>query len=355
MYRTKAQRAEFNGSNPPYGYEVLNKKLKIRNDSTPDTVRRVFKEYIEGNGFDAIVRGLYNEEIASPSQLAGKSNASDKWHGSSIRNLLENPHYSGMLVQCREYKPNVTSKKRKTNELSEQVIIENSHEQIIPLKDFLLVQKIIQSRKRPQNEKHMFTNTAICSDCGRGMHFKKNRRGYICGNYNKHGIKACSDHLIKEVELSKYLLKDIQNLYKKLQKNNYYKRLSEKLSSNKLKIETKFQENITHLEKKKKDKSNLVISLSNSVITNEDYQLAVKITSELIAKIEISNSKLLKELEHEDTEKELNEFKKNSDKFIDYKILTSEMLHMLVDKIEVQADGTANVHYRFKEPTVPSN
>ena len=31
-----------------------------------------------------------------------------------------------------------------------------------------------------------------------------------------------------------------------------------------------------------------------------------------------------------------------------------KMLHMFVDKIEVQADGTAKVHYRFKEPTGPS-
>lgn len=355
MFRIKAQMAEFNGSNPPYGYEVVNKKLQIRNDATPDIVRRIFSEYIGGKGFDAVARGLYNDGVTTPSQLAGKSNATDKWHGSSIRKILENPHYAGILRQCREYKPTVTSKKRRSNELSEQVIIENSHEPIIPLDKFLVVQEIIRSRKRkrPQSEKHMFSNTAFCGDCGRGMHFKKNRKGYVCGNYNKHGIKACSDHLVREVDLTNYILKDIKTLHTKLNKNNYYKKLSNRVANNKLKIEAMINDNKKHLEEKKKDKSNLVISLANGVITNADYQMAVKITNETISELEKDIYKLTKDLEHNNIEKELKDFKMNLDRFIHNKTLTSEMLHTLVDKIEINADGTASVQYRFKEPTDP--
>ncbi|SFB23114.1 hypothetical protein SAMN04488072_110135 [Lentibacillus halodurans] len=186
------------------------------------------------------------------------------------------------------------------------------------------------------------------------MHFKKNRKGYVCGNYNKHGFKACSDHFVKEVELSNAVIPDIENLYTKLNKDNYYKRLSEKVEKNKLKIKAKIKENKKQLEAKKSDKSNLVISLANGVISNEVYQLAVQVTNELISKVESSNYILTKQLEHQDIEKELSEFKKYLDKFIGYKILTPEMLPMLVDKIEIYADGTANVHYRFKEPTNPS-
>ncbi len=356
MFRTKAQMAEFNGSNPPYGYEVINKKLQIRNDSTPEIIRRIFLEYIEGNGFDAIARGLFNDGITTPSQLANKSNATEKWHGSTIRKILENPHYAGLLRQCREYKPTVTSKKRKVNDLSDQIIIENSHLPIIPLDKFLVVQEMIQGRKRkrPQSEMHIFTNTAVCSDCGRGMHFKKNCKGYMCGNYNKHGIKACSDHLVREADLIDYILKDLKALYTKLNKNNYYKKLSEKAATNKLKIAAKINENKEQLEVKKGDKTNLVISLANGIISKGEYQMAIKVTNEIISKLENSIYELTKELENQDIEKELIDFKKNLDKFIQNKTLTPEMLHTLVDKIEVHADGTANVHYRFKEPTTPS-
>jgi site-specific DNA recombinase len=356
MFKTKAQMAEFNGSHPPYGYEVLNKKLKIRNDSTPEIIKRIFSEYIAGKGFDAIARGLYNDGVTTPSQLAGKGNASDKWHGSSIRKILENPHYTGVLEQCRDYKPSVTSKKRKLNDRSEQVIIKVSRQPIIPLEEFIVVQELIESRKRkrPQSEKHIFTNTAICSDCGRGMHYKKNRKGYVCGNYNKHGLRACTDHFVRENKLSILLLTDIKTFSNKLNKDNYFEKLSEQIIKNKFISDATISDNKKQLEEKKKDKTNLVISLSNGIISKEDYQLAIKVTNESISKLETNNNILIKEIENQETEKELNEFKKNLDKFLNNQVLTPEMLHTLVDKIEVHADGTAEVHYRFKEPTSPS-
>lgn len=353
MFKTKAQMAEFNGSNAPYGYTVVDKKLQVRNDSTPDIIRRIFSEYIEGKGFDAIARGLFNDGVITPAQLAGKRNASNKWHGSSVRKILENPHYTGILRQCREYKPNVTSKKRRTNDLSNQVVIENSHNPIIPLEEFLVVQEIIKNRKRkrPQSEKHLFTNTAFCSDCGKGMHYKKNRKGYVCGNYNKHGSKACSDHIVREGELIRYIFDDIKALYSKLNRNNYYEELNSKAVTIKKKVEAKISDNTKQLDEKIREKSNLVISLANGVITKAEYQLAIKVTNEIISKLETNIYTLSKELQHQDIEKELRDFKRNLDRFINNKTINSEMLHMLIDRIEIHADGTPEVHYRFKEPT----
>lgn len=356
MFKTKAQMAEFNGSNPPYGYEVVDKKLKVRNDSTPDTVRRIFSEYIAGKGFDAIARGLYNEGVTSPSQLARKKNATDKWHGSSIRKILENPHYTGTLQQCREYRPSVTSKRRRSVNEENQIIIEKSHEPIIPLEDFLIVQEILKTRKRrrPQAEVHLFTNTAFCKDCRKSMHFKKNRKGYICGSYNKHGLKACSDHYVSEIDLTDKVITNLNKIYLKFSKENYFKELSEKALKYKEKIESKIIEINEKLNIKKRDKSNLVISLANGVISKEDYQLAINITNEDISNFETTLHQLSKELEFQKIEKEIIDFKKSLDKFMKEGTLTPEMLHLLVDEIEVHANGTIEINYRFREPTVPS-
>lgn len=63
------------------------------------------------------------------------------------KKILENPHYTGTLQQCREYRPSVTSKRRRSVNLENQIIIEKSHEPIIPLEDFLIVQEILITRK----------------------------------------------------------------------------------------------------------------------------------------------------------------------------------------------------------------
>ena len=55
---------------------------------------------------------LYNDGIPTPAEIAGKSNGSDKLHGSTIRGILSNPHYTGDLVQGRQTSRSVTSKAR---------------------------------------------------------------------------------------------------------------------------------------------------------------------------------------------------------------------------------------------------
>jgi DNA invertase Pin-like site-specific DNA recombinase len=137
-------------------------------------------------------------------------------------------------------------------------------------------------------------------------------------------------------------------------KENYFKELSEKALKYKEKLESKIEEINAKLNHKKKDKSNLVISLANGVISKEDYQLAINITNEEISNFETILHQLLRELEFQTIEKEIIDFKKSLDKFIQQNTLTPEKLHLLVDEIEVHAEGTVEIHYRFREPTIPS-
>lgn len=111
--KTRAKKGLFKGSNPPYGYEVEKGKLYIRKDETPEIVQRIYKEYLEGSGRESIARRLYNEGVKTPTDVAGKKNASDKWYDSTIKLILTNPHYVGDLVQERTTTVSVTSKKQK--------------------------------------------------------------------------------------------------------------------------------------------------------------------------------------------------------------------------------------------------
>ncbi|MGF9982754.1 recombinase family protein [Bacillus subtilis] len=86
--KTRAKKGLFKGSNPQYGYEVEEGKLYIRKDETLEIVPQIYKEYLEGSGRKSIARRLYNEVVKTPTDVAGKKNASDKWNDSTHQSQL---------------------------------------------------------------------------------------------------------------------------------------------------------------------------------------------------------------------------------------------------------------------------
>ncbi|CAM3949063.1 recombinase family protein [Mesobacillus zeae] len=68
----RAKNGKFKGSNPPYGYYVENGHLKVKDNFSPNVVRRIFSSYLSGQGFDSIARELLEEHIPTPSIVAGK-------------------------------------------------------------------------------------------------------------------------------------------------------------------------------------------------------------------------------------------------------------------------------------------
>lgn len=138
----KATQEKFVGSIPPYGYykDKKTQKLHIKDDETPNVVRRIFNEYISGKGFYTIAKELTNDGIATPRKVLRKGNAAEYWQGSTVRLILENRHYAGDLVQGKTATTSITSTKRLHRNTDEFIVVENTHDAIISREDFLLVQ-----------------------------------------------------------------------------------------------------------------------------------------------------------------------------------------------------------------------
>lgn len=95
---------------------------------------------------DTVAKTLTTEGVPTPTQEENKSNASNLWHGSSIKGILNNRHYCRDLVQNRTDTISVTSSKRR--EVTEIVIIADTHEAIIPKETLNAVQTMMQGRTR---------------------------------------------------------------------------------------------------------------------------------------------------------------------------------------------------------------
>lgn len=350
--RTRAEKGLFMGSNPPYGYEVREGKLYIRDDNTPNVIKRIFNEYLNGNGHDSIARRLYNEGIPTPADVAGKKNAGETWNGSSIRLILRNPHYVGDLVQGRETSISVTNKRRKKVDKSEQIILKDKHEPIISREDFKAVQQQLEIRSKiiPSQKKHLFTNLLFCADCGTGMWYRSNQNSYICGRYARYGKKACTSHIVKENVLKDTILSDIKSLVEKIDKEEYIKQLELRSKKSKSSLQNQINKINKQIDGLKKRNRTFINLLADELISPEDYRENVEVNNAERNELVKEQNELLTLMESEQVIDNIDKLKEELLSFLNFDELTSEILNRLIKKVEVDNDSSFKIHYRFSAP-----
>ena len=349
MLTTRARNGLFNGSIPPYGYYCIKGKLFIRNDDTPDIIKRIFTEYIGGKGIDSIAKGLFNDNIPTNSQINNKKNASNVWYGNTIKDILTNQAYIGNMEQKKESTINAINKKRVKNDASERILVKNTHEPIISKEIFYIVQELLKSKhkERGHQSSHLFTNILRCADCGKGMHFKKNRKGYVCGTYVKLGKNVCSDHIVRESALSETILKELNSFMSSYSPTINSKQLKTIYKKKVSKFESAIKANEQKLIKLNERKSNALDYFLDKTISKNEYDSYIaKYTKEAeILSNELTAFKSsLEILTSPSTLEKISSFNKPKAKIDE---LTPEILNKFIEKIEISEDGSPNIYYRF--------
>ncbi|MFE4029469.1 recombinase family protein [Priestia sp. YIM B13551] len=351
--RTKAVRGEFTGSNPTYGYYNDGGKLKIRHDQSPDIVRRIFNCYLEGTGMDSIAKTLIAEGVPTPSQVAKKANASTLWHASTIKNILKNRHYCGDLVQHKTERISVTTTKRRTLDEENLIVHRDMHESIISRETFEAVQRMLQSRTRigKAPKKHLFTNVLYCKECGRGMWYKFNQKGYRCGGNLKYGDFYClNKKAVKELKLKEIVLAYLKELFQAFQDDSMMKSLMKKLEQKQQEFQKEMSNvnnQIQDLRLKKLEYLNLY---TEQVITKQELIEYRELTDKKLKELDIIKAQIHQNLEECTNENYTIELGNKLKNFFPLKDLDSKLLHSLVEKITVCIDGNIDIHYTFINP-----
>jgi hypothetical protein len=104
------------GGRAPYGYVVVDSgphpnprkaaegfklRVLVLDETAAEVVRRIFAEYLGGNGDRAIANMLNRDGIRCPSAHRPEQNRhrhADGWQSSSVRAILDNPRYTGYAV-----------------------------------------------------------------------------------------------------------------------------------------------------------------------------------------------------------------------------------------------------------------
>lgn len=197
----------------PYGYVITNQKKNMY-EIVPDeaeVIKEVFTLYNNGWGYKKIANYLTDKHIPTPRmkekeriEARGddyKRKYKKEWSIVTITGILTNDFYIGTLRQRKYQRKKINGIDEKLDD-EKNIVFEKHHPAIIEDKVFLYTQEQLKARSTNnyrgiKKYDTSYSGFLFCGDCGERM-FSMSRNdmepAYVCGAYQRHGLKSCTSH-----------------------------------------------------------------------------------------------------------------------------------------------------------------
>lgn len=229
--RQCAARGECIAAYPFYGYVkgTENRRQLEIDPPAADTVRTIFRLWLEGCSTADIAEALNARQVPSPSmrkrQLGAKRANWSKlreevpWTAEAIRVILQNERYTGKLISIRTMRKEIGKLEQMTIPKEDWIVVPDAFEAIISEDDFQRAQTLFRTVFRPpatsvkkSNSQPLFSRKVFCGVCGLGLSLQKVSRPYYRCNAPKGPLaERCKAIRISEEDLKAYVLEEIRN------------------------------------------------------------------------------------------------------------------------------------------------
>lgn len=205
ILQMKATHGVFIGPRAPFGYRKSksNPDQLILDPIAAITVRKIFELASNGIGVTGIVRYLNEKGLPTPIQYArangmsgNYNNGTGDWNSRSVKYILTNFTYTGMLVQGKEKR-----------------VVHGTHEPLVDTETFAAIQKLFQSRAfnvscEPVKTENILKGKVICACCGGKMQRKHGTNHadwyfFTCITKNRLGTDKCKGMYAREEDILK--------------------------------------------------------------------------------------------------------------------------------------------------------
>ena len=164
--KENALAAKFNGGLPPLGYDINKDTLKYEiNDFEAEAVKLIFKMYLQGEGYTAIINELNRRGF--------RTKRGNKFGKNNLYDILRNERYVGTYIYNKSVSHDSDKKfNRHASKNADEIIrIKGGLPQIISEEDFNKVQLLMNNRKRraaayKAKEEYLLSGKIICGECG---------------------------------------------------------------------------------------------------------------------------------------------------------------------------------------------
>ena len=180
----KRKKGYFIGAFAVYGYikDSENHNKLVIDDNAAFVVRDIFRWRIDGMSCQGISNRLNDTGILSPYEYKRelgmqfstvfKRKSRALWSAVAVSRILKNEVYIGTLEQGKKTSKSYKVRERIEKSKEEWIKVENTHEPIVSVEDFVLVAQLLKHdvRVAPNEETvYLFSGLLKCAECKRNM------------------------------------------------------------------------------------------------------------------------------------------------------------------------------------------
>ncbi len=378
-FRERQSKGEFLGAHVPYGYSRPDDgtyKLVVDEEAAL-VIRQIYQWKVEGLSDTTIARRLNDMGIPSPSKykyLKGEwKNArynNNIWQRQAIKAITENEVYLGHKIYGKIQASLYEGKRKSRVPRDEWTIIENDHEPIIDQETFDIVHATrlevykefterLEQNKHFENTENIFKDIAICGDCKcklvRRRRIKNDELYYYfsCTTYETNSGYKCTRKHIVETDMIKAvyaairsqidMVASVDDILRKVNSDASYENRKDNLANEIRKVKAQ-------IERLPSLRSSLYDDYIEQLLTEQEYLYAkIKYEKDEVALKDRLNELLLQQKKYDQTYSYENQWLSSFRAFRDEKELTKEMVAALIETVELYADRSIQINFKFKD------
>ena len=274
--------------------------------------------------------------------------------------ILHNEVYIGKLVQGKTRRLDYRSKKKMNVPMRDWVIMDNTHEAIIPAEQFELVQRILETETRRPNDAEtvaLFAGFLYCGDCSsrlvrRSASYKGKRYIYYQCSGSKQNKGSCTSHNLRDEKLYNIVRNALQMQIQIVMEEAEFVesiRQARQEPYHVRRIERQIRQLTAEKAHTQGIKEKLYGDYAEEILTREDFLNYNELYSKRIEEYDRKITELEAEQQNLQTAPNAYPFLDVYRKYRKLEEITRPMVVELIEKIEVYEGNRVEITFRFHD------
>ena len=282
------------------------------------------------------------------------------WSAKAVDRILHNEVYIGKLVQGKTRRLDYRSKKKMNVPMRDWVIVDNTHEAIIPAEQFELVRRILETETRRPNDAEtvaLFAGFLYCGDCGsrlvrRSASYKGKRYIYYQCSGSKQNKGSCTSHNLRDEKLYNIVRNALQMQIQIVMEEAEFVESIRQAQQEPYRVR-RIERQIRQLTAEKAHtqgiKEKLYGDYAEEILTREDFLNYNELYSKRIEEYDRKITELEAERQNLQTAPNAYPFLDVYRKYRKLEKITRPMIVELIEKIEVYEGNRVEITFRFHD------